>query len=156
MKQSKNQLSIFSTLNKQQGYKCPCCNQLVKVYVRSFNCNMALCLIALVRYEQLEWIKIEDFLLKHGYQRCGDFSYLRYYNMLEKMERERQDGSNRNGFYRITQKGIDFAKGLIKVPEHFLTFNNQCEGFEGELIDVRKALGKKFSYEELMQNSKAL
>ena len=39
----------------------------------------------------------------------------------------------------------------MKVKERFLTFNNNCQGFEGNEIGIVDALGKKFNYAQLME-----
>jgi len=112
---------------------------------------MALSLLALYKEKQFGWVKVEDFLLKHGYQRCGDFTYLVHFGLLEKMQGEREDGSNRNGFYKITGRGIMFCEQKLTVNSKFYMFNGKLDGFDGEQIGIQRALGKKFSYTELMQ-----
>lgn len=136
-----------------KGYTCPCCNQFVKLYKRTFNCNMALAAIHLYHNREKGFIHLEKSLQKAGLQRCGDASYLRHYRLIEASPEQRRDGSNRNGFYKITGAGILFVEMKFKVPKHFLTFNNKCENFEGESIGILEALGEKFNYSELMQNN---
>lgn len=137
-----------------KGYVCDCCGQFVKRYTRSFNCNMALTLVLLHKFNVNGFIKVEDFLIANGRRRCGDFSYLVHYQLLEKMTGKREDGSKRNGYYKITGRGLMFAEGKLKVHSKFLIFNNQFQGFSGEEIDVKQALGKNFDYDELMLNAK--
>lgn len=136
-----------------KGYICPCCKSFVKRYTRSFNSNMALCLILLYRENKNEFVKVEDFLIKKGHKRCGDFSYLTHYKFLEKKKGDRKDGSNRNGFYRLTSWGVLFCEQKIKAKKKFMILNNRFEGFVGEEIDILQALGTKFNYQELMTNN---
>lgn len=143
------QSTIFDTL-KDKGYICSCCGQYVKQYTRSFNCNMALVLIALLKHEVFEFVHIEKWLQSKGYQRCGDFSYLIHYGFLERAIGEREDGSKRNGYYKITGRGIAFADGKITASEKFKMFNGKFMGFEGKQINVQEALGRKFNYNTLM------
>lgn len=137
-----------------KGYVCDCCGSYVKRYTRSFNCNMALTLVLLRKFNIHGFIKIEDFLIANGRRRCGDFSYLVHYGLLEKMQGERKDGSKKNGYYKITGRGLMFADGNLKVPSKFMIFNNSFQGFKGENIGVKEALGKKFDYSELMAHAK--
>ncbi len=143
------QPDLFSD-TKRKGYKCSCCGQLVKQYARSMNCNMALAAICLYRYSNGEYVHVEKLLQEKGYQRCGDFSYLRHYHIIHAMEGSRSDGSTRNGFYRLTAFGSLFVEGKAKVSEKFLICNNHFDGFEGKEIDIKQALGVKFNYENLM------
>jgi len=143
------QASIFDSL-KSKGYVCECCGQYVKEYTRSFNCNMALLLIRLHKHQQTGFVHIEKFLTDNGYSRCGDFSYLTHYRLLEKLEGDRPDGSNRNGYYRLTGSALMFIEGKLTVSAKFKMFNGKFMGFEGEQIDIKTVLGKRFSYQELM------
>jgi hypothetical protein len=136
-----------------KGFFCSCCGGYVKIYRRSFNSNMALCLIALYRNTNGEFVKVENFLTKHGYQRCGDFSYLRHYGFIEAQKSKREDNSPRNGFYRLTGLGRLFVEAKEKAKEKFLIQNNKLLGFEGEEINIYQALGNKFDYNQLMNNN---
>lgn len=137
-----------------KGFYCACCGGYVKIYRRSFNSNMGLSLIALYRHTKGEFVKVEDFLTKNGYQRCGDFSYLRHYGLIEALKEKREDNSPRNGFYRITGLGRLFVEGKELVKEKFLIQNNKLLGFEGEEINIIDALSNKFNYNDLMKENK--
>lgn len=140
----------FDFPDADKGYKCSCCGQLVKRYFRKFNSNMALALIVLYRHKEKGFIHLENTMKELGYKRCGDASYLRHYRLIEKMEGDREDGSPRNGMYKITGLGIMFAEGRSKVQNTFLIYNNKHEGFEGDEITIQDALGTKFDYRQLM------
>lgn len=135
-----------------KGYTCECCGQYVKMYRRSFNSNMAVCLLLLYKFNMRGWVKVEDFLIKNGQKRCGDFSYLVHYGFLEKQIANREDGSSRNGYYKMTGRGMMFCEGKINAHKHFLMLNGKFMGFEGDEIDIKQALGKKFNFDELMGN----
>lgn len=133
-----------------KGFICDCCGSYVKRYSRHFNSNMAIALILLYRFNVNGFIKVEDFLIKNGQKRCGDFSYLVHYRFLEKQVGKRYDGSKKNGYYRLTSLGILFVEGKIKAHKRFIMLNGKFMGFEGEEITIQEALGKKFSFNELM------
>lgn len=143
------QLDIFSS-KRREGFRCSCCNQYVKEYSRSFNANMAIASLCLYKHSGGKFVHLEKFLAEQGHQRCGDASYLRFYNIIQKMEGDRKDGSPRNGFYKLTGVGILFCERKLKVQSKFVIFNNALQGFEGEEIDVVDALKNKFDYEKLM------
>lgn len=133
-----------------KGFKCPHCGAFCKRYTRSFNSNMALALLLLYKFNIRGFVKVEDFLIQQGRKRCGDFSYLVHYGFLEKQVKKRKDGSNRNGFYKITGRGIMFCEQKIMAHEKFMILNNKFEGFKGKEITIKEALGKKFNYDEMM------
>lgn len=142
------QIDLF--LDYDNGFYCKHCGAYNKRYKRKFNSNMAVALIALYKNLGGDYVHLESFLASKGLKRCGDASYLRFYNFLEKKEGKRDDGSNRNGFYRITGLGCMFVEGKITAKETFLILHNRLEGFEGKEITIQDALGTKFNYSELM------
>jgi len=137
--------------DKDRGYNCPCCGQLVKRYYRKLNSNMALTLLLLYRSGLKGYVHIENFMQQRGHKRSGDFPYLVHWRFLEKMPGERQDGSSRTGFYKITGLGIMFAEGKLYAREKIMISNNRFEGFDGGDISIQTALTNKFNYDELMK-----
>lgn len=147
---AKQQVQLLFPLDCKKGYQCECCKQRVQTYSRKFNANMAYALIFMYNNRDSGFIKVEEEMRKSGKMRSGDFTYLRWYWLIEPMQEKREDGSSRNGYYRITTRGIMFVEGQLKVNERFLMFNNACQGFEGNEITIEQALGKKFNFNELM------
>ena len=139
--------------DKDKGYYCSCCKSFVKRYTRTFNSNMALALIVLYQTREKGFIHLELTMMARGYKRSGDAAYLRHYRLIEPLKEDREDGSPKNGKYRITGAGIMFCEQKTKVQSKFLIFNNQCEGFTGDEITISEALGKRFNYSELMNEA---
>jgi len=133
-----------------RGYVCPCCNLYVRRYKRALNCNMGLAMLVLYKSGIRYFVHLEDLMRQYGYKRCGDASYLIHWKFLERLKEKREDGSSRNGKYKITSLGILFVEGKITAKEKALIFNNQFQGFEGKEITIKEALGNKFNYEILM------
>ena len=147
----KKQQSLFN-LDPIEGYFCECCGMFIKKYFRSFNSNMALALIALYKNKDKGYVHIENTLAEMGYKRCGDASYLQHYKLILPLKEKREDGSPKNGHYKITEYGILFVENKLKVSEKFIMFKGKLEGFSGEYLGIEKALGKKFNYSKLMSN----
>ena len=138
------------TDNADDGYPCPCCHRLIKRYRRCLNSNMALTLIHLYKSGIRDWVHVEKFLFKNKLPRSGDFHKLVLWGLLDKMEGEREDGSPRNGYYKLNGKAIMFVEGKMSVPKTAKILNGTFEGFEGEQITIKDALGNKFNYQDLM------
>lgn len=143
---------VFPDLKK--GYTCSCCGAFIKTYVRKFNSNMALALAILYRNtiasNSNDFVHLEELIIKSGHKRCGDFSYLVHYGFIEKLVSKRNDGSKRNGYYRIAQPGVMFVLGKSTAKEKFVMDGGKFRGFEGGDITFLDALSKKFNYNELM------
>lgn len=139
---------------------CPCCGQPAKRYRRLLNSNMAEALVRIVQYAdqhpEEEWIDIPN-LLKHTPRRWsngewgGDYAKLRYWGLLEQATGLRADGSSRNGQWKVTPLGRQFARGEIRLPSHALDFNGECLGLDNTMeINIRGV--HNFNYEELIQS----
>jgi len=138
--------------NWELGCRCPCCNQFVKKYKRTITSSMALALIILYKSgdDFIHWGNLID---EKGYSsvvNSGDKSKLVYWGLVEKKPATRYDGSNRNGFYKITLRGELFVKGEIQVSKHVYLYNDYCYGQSETLIDIKQALKNKFNYYELI------
>lgn len=148
----------------EAGTHCPTCDQYAKRYHRPLTSAMAYALIIVSR-EQLKqpnhrgWIHVEN-LLKNtpGIPSSvrGDFAKLKHWKLIEAEWGQREDGSIRTGYYRITPAGFDFIHGRTTVPSHVILYNNQFEGYDvnGKHISIKDALGKQFNYAEIMQGYK--
>jgi hypothetical protein len=149
----------------EQGIECPCCGQFVKLYRRKFNCAMARVLLSIYRWTEkklaetsdfgAEWLHVPGHLLKHKLPR-SDEAKMTLWGLLESMQGERQDGSRRNGYYRITDLGKRFARNEVRLPKYVWIYNQRPFGFSdgkvrpNETISIIEALGESFDYRELM------
>jgi hypothetical protein len=134
-----------------KGTECPCCGRFGKEYRRKLNSGMALTLIRIYKSQQREWIHVKEYLRMHEYKNSHDWTLLKYWGLLEPKIAQRDDGSDRNGFHRITQKGIDFVEAKINVQSHIFLYNSGFLGFSGNMVSIRDALGRHFNYDELME-----
>lgn len=78
---------------------------------------------------------------------AGDFAKLRYWGLIESNMPYKK--KPRSGMWRITQKGKDFIDGKIEIPRYAYLSDGALKEFSQETVGVRKALGKKFSYDEI-------
>lgn len=152
-----NQLDIFSAARERyikdasKGHKCECCGQYVKTYKRTINTSMAQVLRLINKSAKRDFFHVENWLKEIGRPELrADFHKLRFWNLLEKKVEDREDGSSRNGFYKITGRGLMFANGQMDVHKYAIVYNNEFLGFEGGMINIKDVL--KFSYKELMEN----
>ena len=100
-----------------------------------------------------EYIHVENFLkatVNIASSIRGDVPKLCHYGLLERAPGKREDGSSRNGYYRVTAKGIAFVAGKLEVPRYVILYNNKVLGFSGETINVIQALKGRFNYQDLM------
>jgi hypothetical protein len=147
---------IFLKDYREEGAICPCCDQYVRLYRRKITSAMAYGLILLPRRcidNGGHWIHVENYLKSLSNIPAsirGDIAKLRHFGLIEAKQEDRDDGSSRNGFYRMTGRGMSFARGKLFAPESVFIYNNKVEGYSDKQISIHYALGNKFDYDELM------
>lgn len=135
------------------GAHCPTCSQFAKVYRRKLNSGMARCLIWLVKdgpeySDAVGWVDVARSAPRHVVG-SREFDKLAHWEMVEM--KPNTDGSKRvSGFWRATEYGKSFARRERYVSSHAVLYNGELLGLEGDSIDIVDALGKRFSYAELM------
>ncbi len=133
-----------------EGERCPLCTQFAKVYRRSIYGTQAHDLIACYREHGAE----EFFHLASvpGVRNKGDFAKLAHWGLVEKMSGEREDGSRRVGWWKITRLGERFIRGEAAVPSHARIYDERLlELVEDHWVRIEDVLGKGFDYRELME-----
>lgn len=134
----------------RKGIVCPCCNRFAKIYSRKLNNAMAIGLAMF--YDKTTssgqvWIHMERFFKGENCKATirGDFTKLRYWELIEL-------NSEKAGFYRITQKGIDFLNNKIKIPKSALIYNDEVLGFSEKQVSVNDVVKEFFDFEVLMKS----
>ena len=141
--------SDYVNKHKEDGEICPCCNQLCKVYYRKFNRNMAMFLISLAKKstEEKKWIHYKDCEYS-----ARDYAAVTYWDLAS--IKNTNAGKAHSGYWLPTRKGVDFINGKIQIPSHVILFDGDIDwsrgGFSSKQLDIKEALGRDFSYEELM------
>lgn len=150
------------------GAKCPCCKQHAKIYKRKLNSGMAASLIAFAKVTQQTqpkdgWLKVpDDFVTTTKLVTVlgnREYNKLKHWGLLEGQSPDQSLEADTpfTGMWRITELGLKFVRGEVKVARHvYLYDNRQMKGPVGgvvEEIDIKQALGDKFNYAELMESA---
>lgn len=147
----------FIEKNKLDGVICPCCNKHVQKYKRKLNSGMCLFLIGLYRCHRKN-LFTDGFTNKEVMAEMKintsslDYSVMKHFGLMEEIKKEDKEFNNntkKSGYWKITDKGKSFVKGLGVSFSHVMLYNNNPEGFSGS-TNIKKALGSKFNYQELM------
>jgi len=137
----------------EKGANCPCCNQFVKAYQRSISSSMANGLIKLYDIVGINTVfHLEETLRDNNLTAFvrSDFPKLRFWGLIEQLEGIREDGSNRAGNYKITQRGEYFILNKLKVVKYVYVYNNKVLKTKGNDVNIIHCLGRKFNYYELI------
>lgn len=130
-----------------EGVICPACTQRAQIYTRAIYAQMARALIRLYRVVGMEfghWPTIMG-------RKQADEAKLVHWGLIEPDLGEREDGSSRTGWWRVTELGRTWLLGNVAVPKYVDIYDSRPLRVHGEDWTVRDALGKHFDYEELMR-----
>lgn len=137
-----------------KGERCPCCNQLAKFYSRRIYSSMAAALIYFYRsFDQTKFHHKSDLLKNKTLATTlggGDFAKLSYWGLIEEKPKGQDEDKRTSGYWKITQKGIDFVQAKLQIPSHVRIYDGKVFGFTGDKVLVTDCLGNRFSYAELM------
>lgn len=132
-----------------KGAKCPCCAQVARVYPRTLNSGMASSLIRMYRIGGLEWVHLPTQLPA----RSREEGKLAYWGLIEEATEERRPDGGRAGWWRVTERGERFIRCELEVWQRLGIYDDQVVGPDKTSDPhwtIRKALGKRFDYDELM------
>lgn len=145
--------------NLDAGHTCEVCGQLAKRYRRKLSARMARWLIALAKLTaDGSYVHAREvFGERTRGSNADDYNYLQHWGLAQPAPSDPEEDiragrkPGRNGEWRITPRGLEFVHGRLCVPQKVrLLPGNRLEGFDGEEIDIRAALGSRFNYAELM------
>lgn len=150
----------YLNANLRDGVICPCCNQMAKIYKRKFNSWMARAMVAFYQHIGMKpgWFHAIGVITDRRFYKhkinnsCGDYGKLVYWNLLEDAAGHREDGNPETGYYRMTQKGMDFVLAKLRIKKYVYLYNDTLLEVEGndETITIHEAMGEAFNYSELM------
>lgn len=142
----------YKQVIKGEGGRCPCCRRWGKINGYQINSTQVRGMIWMLRrFRKNQWIelaKAPKFIL-----RSKSLATLHHWELLENKPKQDDEDKRSSGFWRLTQKGRDFLRLKITLPKHAFVFDNTLIKFSKQHVDAVQALGKKFSYEELMSTT---
>jgi hypothetical protein len=138
------------------GVLCPCCDKLAQVYARNISTNSVRILAQmdhLHRRTGKEWLLVSDGRDGDIRTAGGDYAKMRFWGLIENQTGHRDDGSRRNGHWRVTEYGREFLRGLVRVRRYLYEYNSELVGdpdyADRSMVSVRD-IDTGFNYEEIL------
>lgn len=144
----------------KNGVDCPACHQHVKLYRRNITSSMAWALLLVYKefkkHPTTDALHVGNFLnsqdIPGAVRNTGDFAKLRFWGLIDPVEGRREDGSKRNGYYRITDIGRIFCENKIEVAKYKFIYNNHAHDESDDTISIEQCLkDNQFNYQSIMQ-----
>lgn len=143
----------FDRIEAGRVATCPCCDRRGRIYRRKLHAEMARFLVLLVaKTAPGEWLHIRKVIGASGAKVATDGAYLVHWGLVEKAD-DLDDVRTRGGLYRASDKGRRFATGELTVPSHVVLYDNGPRKLEGDEVSIFDALGDRFDYRELIEES---
>lgn len=135
----------------EKGVYCPYCGQWARKYRKSLSSPIARFILKLYHAQQTH---DRPYTTRELYPRDNKAStegvLARHWGLIEVLDGTNSGGAPA-GSYRLTDKGRQFALGRLFLPSHVYLYNGELLGMDGPMRDIHTALGKKWSYQELME-----
>lgn len=119
-------IRFLSALDNTGKVICPCCDQKAGIYKAHINFRMVHSM-RFLRRRAGEYVHLPsegDRIILTG----NNTPKLMHWGLVENLTNEDETKAS-SGYYRITQKGLDFVRGQITVPEHVIMYNNCVLGY---------------------------
>jgi hypothetical protein len=138
------------TIDRDGGH-CPVCDRWGKVYARNINKSMAKSLIWLcnARSDEAGWVNVPV----NGPQwvvRTNQLPTLRWWDLVERRPNTEDEKKKHSGYWRVTQKGLDFVLKHTRVPKKVFTYNGEVEGVSLETVAIEDCFKDFFDYQDVM------
>lgn len=137
-----------------EGVDCPVCGRFAREYERPIHRTMARMLIRLYHLTaRSENVYFYSGNIAKGISTTGtnDFSKFRFLGLVEEMPKGIDQDQRTSGMWRITPSGKLFVENQMKVHKYAVIRMKEFRGLTGDMISIEDALGKSFSYKELMR-----
>lgn len=140
--------SLMAAADK--GARCPCCNQMFKIYKIPMNGTQVSLLKNAYLQHGLGWFHISS--LRNHDSGSGAFAKLRYYGFLVEQVHDGNPKKRTSGIWRVTEDGAKFLKGELRVRKKAVILTGNFLGLDGELVSVFDVMGETFNYQKLMED----
>lgn len=147
------QSDVMIGIHEKGGVMCPACDGFAQVWRRYITSTTAKVLMRIDKWHEnnkdKEWIHLSETKSKADMSPPGgDYGKLRFWGFLEKKIEDREDGSDRNGRWKITEIGRLFARNKIMARKYLYVYQNKLikdpPYANLSMVRITDLLGKNF------------
>lgn len=126
----------------KKGTTCPCCGRYGKLNMVSLSRQMVLALNWIAsegNRSALGWADVQG-QAPRSILRARSYMKLVHWGLIKRRPSKKGEGPGHTGFWRATDKGLQFLYGDVAVPQYVYMYNRVCEGTGGPMMFVSKCL----------------
>lgn len=144
---------LRANFNKRGGMDCPCCGQRVARYKRSLNSGMLKALDWMCFHTRCSTEQEINIPRDAPIYVTANREYARLYNWGFIVRVANDDpAKHTSGIWRLTEKGVKFRRGEIKVPKCYYMFDRKIDkdgGWSTEMVSFKEAVNNKFDIRDI-------
>ena len=137
-------IRVLLERHAEEGVICPACERAVKVYKRQISPGTARWLVELVKRagRERKAIHTGEIIKSMGTEEMTGTdatTILPFWKLITSVPSTDPDKSE-SGYWRPTQKGVQFVEGYIKIPKTAVMYNGKLIELAGRFVDIEAAL----------------
>ena len=117
---------------------CPHCGAKMKEYNHVLSIPLCKALVKLYNHSLQGEIPVNIKCLKMTRNQWDNFQKLRYWDLVSKYVD--QNGKRKGGEWKITKRGIDFVKGIIRIKNHVTTYRGERIKYYGSKVRIESVV----------------
>ena len=155
---------------KPKGTICACCGNKVKLYRRTINYDMAICILYMLKFyrysekaQEYQYYTKKDFfselILSGNEYVLENFTKLKYWDIIAPMPTGKKRNGKivyKKGYFALTENGVKFAQREIGLPKYAFVYNDQVNHHSTNdfIYSIDDILTSEI-YESIMSNTNA-
>ena len=133
------------------GGNCPCCKRFGKYNGFTITHKNAQALVWIYRSGDKDgWVNTANDAPRE-FMRAKTFTNMRYWGLIEPYPNDSKEIKG-SGYWRITQKGVDYISGKMRLPKKVFIYNRQLVGFGEQQVYFKECFKEYFNLEEAMSS----
>lgn len=133
------------------GGHCPCCKRFGKYNGFTITHKNAQALVWIYQSAAVDgWVNTAKNAPRE-FMRAKTFTNMRYWGLIEAHPNDRKEVKG-SGYWRITQKGVDYIHGKMRLPKKVFIYNRKLVGYGEQQVYFKECFKEYFNLEEAMSS----
>lgn len=134
------------------GGHCPCCKRFGKYNAFTITQKNAQALVWIYKNGGVDdWANTAKNAPRE-FMQAKTFTNMRYWGLIEPHPNDNKEKKG-SGYWRITQKGINYMNGQMRLPKKAFVYNRKLVGFGEQQIYFSECFKERFNFEEVMNTT---
>lgn len=134
------------------GGHCPCCKRFGKYNGFTITQKNAQALVWIYKNGGVDdWANTAKNAPRE-FMQAKTFTNMRYWGLIEPHPNDKKEKKG-SGYWRITQKGINYINGQMRLPKKVFIYNRKLVGYGEQHVYFKECFKQQFNFEEVMNTT---